>query len=326
MLVVHYVVKPQDCEASGTRIAREVFGSGEPIPPGAVWIDMIQPTQHENQEVEDYLQCKIPARDDPDYVEPPEAYYAEDGVRYLQANVVSEPGVTFVICGPTLVTVRYDASASFEIFGRKLCKSRDHALEPEAVAVGLVYTLVDRSAGALGHVGASLDEIGAAVFNTAKGDKSRRTEVYYQTLDALGREDEKISKLRKSLLSLERLLLFLSAEGRAKKTSKPVRESMKAALRDLQSLEEDASFKAQKVQFLLDSTLGFINLAQNDIIKLFSVLAVIFMPPTLIASNYGMNFKHMPELDWWLGYPLALFLMVCVAVGPYLFFRWNKWL
>ena len=105
-----------------------------------------------------------------------------------------------------------------------------------------------------------------------------------------------------------------------------MREATKSALRDLQSLEQDASFKAQKVQFLLDATLGLINLAQNDIIKLFSVLAVIFMPPTVIASIYGMNFKEMPELEWRLGYPFAIFLMVCAAVGPYLFFRWRRWL
>ncbi|MGC2784231.1 MAG: CorA family divalent cation transporter [Roseiarcus sp.] len=84
--------------------------------------------------------------------------------------------------------------------------------------------------------------------------------------------------------------------------------------------------RRRKVQFLLDATLGFINLAQNDIIKLFSVLAVIFMPPTMIASIYGMNFKVMPELEWPWGYPAALVLMVLVAVGPYVFFRWKKWL
>jgi magnesium transporter len=89
-------------------------------------------------------------------------------------------------------------------------------------------------------------------------------------------------------------------------------------------LEEDASFKAQKIQFLLDTTLGLINLAQKDVIKLFSVLAVIFMPPTVIASIYGMNFKQMPELEWHGGYPLAIILMVCAAIGPYLFFRWKK--
>ena len=117
-------------------------------------------------------------------------------------------------------------------------------------------------------------------------------------------------------MSLERLLLFLTAEGRADDTPKPVREAQKSALRDLQSLEEDASFKAQKVQFLLDATLGLINLAQNEIIKLFSVLAVIFMPPTVIASIYGMNFKEMPELEWRYGYPFAILLMIAAAVRP----------
>jgi magnesium transporter len=193
------------------------------------------------------------------------------------------------------------------------------------VAVGLINAIVDRSARALNKVGVELDSIASQVFR-AKGDQSARSKIYSATLGALGREDEKISNLRESLVELERLLLFLSSEGRSADAPKPVREATKSALRDLQSLEQDASFKSQKVQFLLDATLGFINLAQNDIIKLFSVLAVIFMPPTVIASIYGMNFKEMPELEWRWGYPMALFVMVCAAVLPYLFFRWKKWL
>ena len=116
------------------------------------------------------------------------------------------------------------------------------------------------------------------------------------------------------------------SEGRLENAPTSMREATKTALRDLQTMEQDASFKAQKVQFLLDSTLGRINLHQNDIIKLFSVIAVIFMPPTVVASIYGMNFNVMPELQWRWGYPLAIVLMVCSAIGPYLFFRWKKWL
>ncbi len=293
---------------------------------------MVEPTPAEDKQVQDYLGCKIPTRADPDYAEPPEAQYAEEGVRYLHASVLSEAadspdvtGVTFVILKSTLVTVRYDESDSFEIYGQKLCRARIAELRPDALAVGLVNTIVNLSARALGKVGANLDEIGNAVFG-AQGDNSKRSKIYSGTLGALGREDERISNLRESLLSIERLLLFLSAEGHAAVMPKPVREATKSALRDLQSLEEDANFKAQKVQFLLDATLGFIDLAQNDIIKLFSVLAVIFMPPTMIASIYGMNFKAMPELDWAWGYPAALVLMVLVGVGPYVYFRWKKWL
>ena len=128
------------------------------------------------------------------------------------------------------------------------------------------------------------------------------------------------------MVSVERLLLFLMSEGRPDDGPRSMREATKTALRDLQTMEQDAGFKAQKVQFLLDSTLGRINLVQNEIIKLFSVIAVIFMPPTVIASIYGMNFKAMPELDWQWGYPLAIALMAFAAIGPYVFFRWKKWL
>jgi magnesium transporter len=101
---------------------------------------------------------------------------------------------------------------------------------------------------------------------------------------------------------------------------------VKTTLRDLQSLEEHASFQSNKIQFLLDATLGLVNLEQNNIINLFAVMAVIFMPPTLVASVYGMNFENMPELKWEYGYPIALVLMVIVAVAPYLWFRWKNWL
>jgi magnesium transporter len=332
VIIVHYIAKAAGEAAGIPPVARQVLAAAEPVPPGAVWLDMVEPTTAEDHKVELYLGCKVPSRADPDFTEPPESYYAENGVRYLKGSVVSEPegtpdvaDVTFILTPATLVTVRYDPGDAFELFGQKLCKSGALALNPDAVAVGLVNTIVNRSARALNKVGVELDSIASTVFR-AKGDQGRRSQIYSATLDALGREDEKISNLRESLVSIERLLLFLLSEGRSANTPKPVREATKAALRDLQSLEQDASFKAQKVQFLLDATLGLINLAQNDIIKLFSVLAVIFMPPTVIASIYGMNFKEMPELEWRWGYPLALCLMVVAAIGPYVIFRWKKWL
>ncbi len=314
-----------------------VLEPSAPIPEGTIWIDMIEPTLEEDQKVQAYVGAPVPTRSDPDYSEPPEAHYAENGVRYLHASILSEPedtpditGVTFVIAPNALVTVRYDPCESFDLYARKLGKAQTPPLTPDAVALGLVNTAINRSARALSDAGASLDAIASRVFH-AKENKERQNQIYSDTLWDLGRQDEKISNLRESLVSIERLLLFLNADadgdgGKPGKAGRGARDAVKTALRDLQSLEEDASFKAQKVQFLLDATLGLINLAQNDIIKLFSVLAVIFMPPTVIASIYGMNFKAMPELDWTFGYPLALVLMVCAAVLPYLFFRWKKWL
>lgn len=335
MLIVHYAVKTDPVAETATVVSfeRKILDPVEPIPPGAIWIDMVEPTADEDQKVERFLGCKVPSRSDPDFAEPSESYYAENGVRYLHASVVSEAEntpdvaeVTFILTPKTFVTLRYDPGDAFELFGQKLCKSPPLLLHPDAVAVGLVNTIVDRSAKALNKVGVELDSIASRAFRARGVDQGARSRIYTETLDSLGREDEKISNLRESLVEVERLLLFLMSEGRSADAPKPVREATKSALRDLQSLEQDAGFKAQKVQFLLDATLGFINLAQNDIIKLFSVLAVIFMPPTMIASIYGMNFKVMPELEWPWGYPAALILMVLVAVGPYVFFRWKKWL
>jgi magnesium transporter len=221
--------------------------------------------------------------------------------------------------------VRYHPVETFDLFSQKLCKAPAQALFPDVVALGLINTGLNRSARALSKTGENLDRIASGVFR-AKGNQGRRNQIYSDTLDALGREDEKISNLRESMVSVERLLLFLMSEGRPEHAPTSMREAAKTALRDLQTMEQDASFKSQKVQFLLDSTLGRINLVQNEIIKLFSVIAVIFMPPTVIASIYGMNFKEMPELNWQLGYPLAIILMALAAIGPYLFFRWKKWL
>jgi magnesium transporter len=319
-------------ERHGATIACKQVEVDETIPQGAIWIDLINPTVKEDRKVEDFVGGPAPSKSDPDYTEPLEALYAENGARYMHASVLSEPdetpditGVTFVVTPAVLVTVHYHPAGSFDIFGHKLCKSPPQVLSPDAVAVGLINTVLNSSAGALSKAGLNLDQIASVVFR-AKGDQAQRSRIYSNTLGALGREDEKISNLRESMVTIERLPLFLLAEGRPSNAPKAVREATRAALHDLKSLEEDASFKAQKIQFLLDATLGFINLAENDVIKLFSVLAVIFMPPTVIASIYGMNFKVMPELEWRWGYPLAIILMVCAAIGPYLFFRWKKWL
>jgi magnesium transporter len=129
------------------------------------------------------------------------------------------------------------------------------------------------------------------------------------------------------MMSIERVLLFLSANyNRPKKAQTGFSAEWRSAVRDVQAIEEHATFLSSKLQFMLDATLGLVSIEQNKIIKLFSVVSVALMPPTLIASIYGMNFKIMPELEWQWGYPLALVSMVLFAVLPYLFFRWKKWL
>jgi len=132
--------------------------------------------------------------------------------------------------------------------------------------------------------------------------------------------------VRESLVSIGRVLLFLANEAETMKWAKDMRTQAQSMQRDVISLTDHASYISNKVTFLLDAMLGVVNIQQNAIIKIFSVAAVVLMPPTLVASIYGMNFKHMPELDFEFGYPLAIVVMVLAAVLPYMWFKWKKWL
>jgi magnesium transporter len=132
--------------------------------------------------------------------------------------------------------------------------------------------------------------------------------------------------VRESLVSIGRLLSFVTTEAEGMRWAKDTRSQLQSMQRDIQSLSDHASYLTAKITFLLDAMLGVVSIEQNNIIKIFSVAAVVLMPPTLVASVYGMNFKYMPELDWAAGYPMALLLMVIAAVMPYTFFKWKKWL
>ena len=153
----------------------------------------------------------------------------------------------------------------------------------------------------------------------------RRPPSYKDILKALGRKGDLTSKVRESLVSIGRLLLFLANEAEGMKWRKDMRAQLQSMQRDVLSLSDHATYLANKITFLLDAMLGVVSIQQNNIIKIFSVAAVVLMPPTLIASIYGMNFKHMPELDWSSAIRGAV-LMVLAAVLPYVFFKWRKWL
>ena len=132
--------------------------------------------------------------------------------------------------------------------------------------------------------------------------------------------------MRESLVSIGRLVLFLANEDEGMRWSKEMRAQLKTMQRDTQSLSDHTTYLTNSITFLLDAMLGLVSIEQNNIIKLFSVVAVVMMPPTLVGTVYGMNFKHMPELDYVAGYPFALLLMVVSAILPYMYFKWKKWL
>jgi magnesium transporter len=326
-------VGEENGERNGSRLERRDVPPAGPIPVDTLWIDLVQPTREEDLLVERHLGIEIPTREDMEDIEPSELLYSDNGARYMTARLMcrsqtDEPmttGVTFILKDQVLVTVRYEDPAPFGIFTKRAGRPGGCPASPEAILAGLFEAVIDRAADILQVTGARIDGMSHKIFESRAHPGQRNAE-YQETLRALGRNGDLVSKIRESLVSVERVLLFLSVSYRTARVPLELREEVKTTLRDLQSLEEHATFQSQKIQFLLDATLGLVNLEQNNIIKLFSVMAVIFMPPTLIASLYGMNFKHMPELDWEFGYPMAIGMMLLAGVLPYVFFRWKRWL
>jgi magnesium transporter len=329
MILVHRPVAAGAAEA----VDRIVWDADKPLSTEALWIDLVEPTAHEDRLVEAHLGISIPTRQEMADIEPSEILYRENNARYMTARIICQAeteqpalvNITFILTDRALVTVRYDEPRSFSMFANRAIKPGGCGHQPEAVLDGLIETIIDRAAEVLANVGTEIDTLSRSIFEADRRG-ARRAAGFRGSLRALGRKGDVVSKVRESMVSVERMLLFLTASMRRPAQAPGFQGEWRTAIRDVQSLEEHASFLSNKVQFLLDATLGLIGMEQNDIIKLFSVVAVVFMPPTLIASIYGMNFRHMPELEWEFGYPMAMAMMVVAAVAPYLFFRWKQWL
>jgi magnesium transporter len=310
---------------------RPVETAGE-LPDGAVWIDLVTPTMAEDKMVERALGIAVPTREEMQEIEVTSRLYVENGARYMTATLMCQSetdapittAVTFILAGHRLITVRYDEPKPFTIVGTKLGRLCAPTITGETVMMELLDAVIDRSADILERIGGDVDQVSHDIFEPAEAPVRSRS--YNDILKTIGRKGDLTSKVRESLVSIGRLLLYLANEADSMKWAKDVKAQLKGMQRDVQSLSDHATYLSSKIQFLLDAMLGVVSLEQNNIIKIFSVMAVVLMPPTLIASIYGMNFKAMPELDWNFGYPFAVVLMLIAAALPYLFFKWKKWL
>jgi len=303
------------------------------LPDGAVWIDLFNPTPAEDKAVEKLAGIAVPTRDEMQEIEISSRLYIENAARYMTATLMCQSDtetpkttpVTFILSGHRLVTVRYDEPRPFTLVENKLARSCVPGVTGEQVLMELLDAVIDRCADILERIGADVDIVSHDIFEP-ESERHGSAKRYSQILIAIGRKGDLTSKVRESLVSIGRLVTFLSAVIEGVKWSKDMREQLKTQQRDVASLTDHASYLSNKITFVLDAMLGVVNLEQNNIIKLFSVMAVVLMPPTLIASIYGMNFKSMPELEWAHGYPLALLAMVAAAVVPYWVFKLKKWL
>ena len=305
------------------------------VPEQLLWADLVEPTLEEEKEVERFVGIEVPTREEMKEIEASNRLYEEDGALYMTLTVVTKidterpetSAITFMLAKNRLITLRYVDPLPFRKYISYAERHVSTCGSSLVLFAGLLESIVERIADVLERVGNDLDDASANVFAApaAKRKANRVNRDLRAMMERIGRDGDLLSKARESLVSLTRLLAFVQQSGSVQ-LAPDVRNRFRNLSRDAMALSDHASFVSNKINFLLDATLGLINIEQNAIIKIFSVAAVVFLPPTLIAGIYGMNFEHMPELAWRGGYPWALLLMVISAILPFLYFKRRGWL
>jgi len=316
--------------ARGGALVNTAVGA-QGFPEGVVWYDLLEPTPEEEARVEAALGLDVPTREEMEEIEHSSRLYRRDDALYMTATVIAgsqtlQPEsvpVTFVLRGACLITVRYTELQPFRNVEKRLSRHRPGAaLDGEATLLILLDAIIDRVADLLEAVAREVDDISHLIFGTEPGTS---TDTDFQALVCrIGRSNDLTSRARESIMTLGRLFGFLGSVGDYGDEDSATRLEM--LRRDATSLSDHAAFLSNKLTFLLDASLGMINIEQNAIIKIFSVAAVVLLPPTLIASIYGMNFRLMPELEWRFGYPFALALMLVSIALTYAYFKRRHWL
>jgi len=284
---------------------------GDPFPGGAVWIDIFQPTDDELHHLHKSLKLDMPTEEDMQEIEISSRLYHEDDALYMTATMITQADtphpqsvpVTFILTGHRLLTLRYAEPLPFRVYASQASRHVTPCATGEEVLAGI-------------------EMLSREIFNH---EARLRKKDYNAILVRVGRGHALTSQARESLVSFGRVVSFIVRPNDVN-LPKAAERGFKTIANDLTALSDHSSFLANNINFVLDATLGLISNEQNGIIKIFSVAAVIFLPPTLIASVYGMNFRVMPELSWSFGYPMALGIMVLSAILPYVFFKFRGWL
>jgi magnesium transporter len=301
------------------------------IPQGASWIDLEEPTREEEQLVERCLKVGVPTRDELKEIEPSSRFYEQNGAIYITISTLwgvseGDPAATpigFVIAGNRLVTIRYASPKPFRNFMQHVRREPDLARDAPTVLARLLDAIIERLADELEAAGEEIDTISSHIFQPSAGRVP--ADRLSALLRRIGRTQGLLTRIRETAVSIMRAIGFLAATEMVR-SNPALRERIRSLGADIAHLTDHCAFLSTNLTFLLDASLGLINVEQNAIIKIFSVAAVIFLPPTLVGTVYGMNFEHMPELEWLYGYPFAIGLMILSAVLPYWFFKRRGWL
>lgn len=305
------------------------------LPPGVNWIDAIAPDAAEIEFLRQKLGVDAPNREDLVEIENSSRLYVDNGLLYMSLPMIEHlpNGLARTIpLGLTLgrdflLTLRFDAiKACDDLHGLKAYENMRAASGPNAFAM-VTENMVDALADELERMTAELDRLSQVIFEQgrAEGDNVKLdNKILRNTLSAISGNGFLIAKTLDTLLGVSRMVGFVAAEAKSF-VSAEESAKLKSLTRDVASLMEHARSQNDRLQLLLDATLGLTNIEQNNIFRLLTVVSVIGIPPTLVASAYGMNFKNMPELDWAFGYEWGLMLIVLSALLPALWFKRRGW-
>jgi magnesium transporter len=312
--------------------------AGAQLPKDVVWIDLMKPDPAEIAFVEEATKLAMPSMDDLSEIENSSRLRAERNALYVNAPLIhraesDDPVATpvgFVLTANRLITIRFVELSPFAALANRKRPSDAPPLSGATVFSDLIEAIVDRLADVLERIAAELDVLSRRLFRANPTEPSTRRRRAFQSvslrvlLRRVGHYGDLVSKIRDSLLGIARIVPFVLSLG-SEWLPGDVKPRLETVKQDIASLNDYDGHLANKVQLLLDATLGMISIEQNNIIKVLAVVSVVGIPPTLIASMYGMNFKYMPELEWAWGYPYGLALIAVSAILPLLWFKWRGW-
>jgi magnesium transporter len=298
-----------------------------------LWIDLLEPTPEEERATEAECGIDVPTREEMREIESSNRLYEEHGAIYLTTTIVTKldtdlpqnSQVTFILKDGRLITNRYTDPLPFRRFISHAERHAPSCSSGPAILAGLVEAIINRVADVIERVSADLDAISAEVFTRPTKRRRGRARDYQVVLERIGQSGELIGKTRESLVSLGRALAFVQ-QASSVNLANDVRTRLRTQSRDVIAMSDHASFLGNNVSFILDATLGMVSIDQNNILKIFSVVTVFLLPPSVIGAIYGMNFDHIPWAHESWGFLAALGLMLASAVVPYLFFKRRRWL
>jgi magnesium transporter len=290
----------------------------------ALWIDAREPSDEEREELNTFLRAELPESDDVEEIEF-SARYFQDGAGIHVHSLFLAPGesgrhstatVAFILQDKRLITLREEDIADFRLLRMRTRAGQVQVASPSELLVTMFEQKVENLADALEDIHRKLEDVSRMVLE----DNDAELE---DAIDQLAKLEDSNGKIRLCLMDTQRSISFIQKHIR---DSVELQETTREIKRDVDTLMSHTAFLFDKINFLMDSTQGFINIEQNQIIKIFSIAAMVFLPPTVVASMYGMNFKIIPFSDWPYGFELALAMMVLSAVLPYWYFKRKDWL